>query len=281
MPQSDGLYYTISGGGACSFPPVLLIHGAGTSYQIWPFEMRRLTRYQIIAVDLPGHGRSEGTACHTVEAYTDRILSFLHSLKIVKTVLVGHDMGGAIALSAALRPAGIAAGIGLISSGAFLGGETGIVNELATPFGHSYGLQLIQNQSFGSQAKPELVKSTMQMLGKVRHGVLYSDWRACAGFDLRSEISHLKAPLWAAVGNEDSLTPPTFSRFLVDQLPGSALQVVAGAGHMLPLENGLEVVLGLRAFLERIEFSRRQAGIYDTFLNDEYSSSHTQYGMFG
>lgn len=281
MPLSNGIYYTISGRGACSFPPVILIHGAGGSYQIWPFDIRRLTRYQIIAVDLPGHGRSEGTACHSVEAYTDRILSFLHRLTIVKAVLVGHDLGGAIALSAALRPGDVAAGVGLVSSGAFLGGETGIVNELSTPFGHSYGLQLIQNQSFGSLAKPELVKSVMQMMSRVRHGVLYSDWRACAGFDARAEIDQLNAPLWAAVGDEDRITPPAFSRFLADQLPGSALQVVAGAGHMLPLENGAEVVLGLRAFLERIEFSRRQAGIFDTFLNDEYSNSHTAYGMFG
>jgi pimeloyl-ACP methyl ester carboxylesterase len=281
MPVSEGIYYTISGRGTCSFPPVILIHGAGSDFRIWPTDMRRLTRYQIIALDLPGHGRSEGTACHSIEAYTERLLAFLHSLKVVKAVLVGHDMGGAIALTAALHPAGVAAGVGLISSGAFLGGESDILTELSAPFGLSNALQLIQKKSFSPQAKPEAVKDVMQGLSKVRYGVLYNDWRACARFDLRSEALQVKAPLWAAVGDEDAVTPPGYARYLVDKLPDAALQIISGAGHMLPAENGTELVLGLRAFLERIEFRRRTAGIFDTFLNDEYSGSENFRGSRG
>ena len=280
MPQSNGIYYTISGRGGCSFPPVILIHGAGMNYQIWPFEIRRLNRYQIIALDLPGHGHSEGTACHSIKAYADRLMTFMHSLKIAKAVLVGHGLGGAIALMTAIQPSEVAAGVGLVSSGAFLGGETDIVRELSTPFGHSRGLQLIQEKAFGSFTKPDGIKNVMQMLTKVRHSVLYSDCRACADFDLRTEIHLLKAPVWAAVGDDDRITPPSYSRYLVDQISDSTLQIVLGAGHMIPVENGAELVLGLQAFLERIEFNRRMAGIYDTFLSNEYSGSGNNSGSY-
>lgn len=273
MPQSEGIYYTISGKGACSFPPVILIHGEGTSYQVWPFDMRRLSRYQILALDLPGHGRSEGTACHSIKAYADRILSFMHSIQLAKAILVGHGMGGAVALMAAVQPLDVAAGVGLISSGAFLGGETEILRELSTSFGFSRALQRIQDQAFGPSTAPETIRSTMQMFAKIRRSVLYSDWQACADFDLRAEIQMLKVPVWAAVGEEDRLTPPGYSRYLVDQIPGSTLQIIPRAGHMIPLEKGSEMVLGLRAFLERIEFNRRMAGIYDTFIRSEYSGS--------
>jgi pimeloyl-ACP methyl ester carboxylesterase len=226
-----------------------------------------------MALDLPGHGRSQETACHSVKAYSDRIISFMYSLKMAKAILVGHGLGGAIALMTAIQPFDVAAGIGLISSGAFLGGETEILSEFSTPFGLSRGLRLIEEQSFGSITKPETARSIMQMFSKVRRSVLYGDWRASADFDLRTEIQTLNIPVWAAVGEEDRITPPPFSRYLVDQIPGSTLQIIPGAGHMIPLESGTEMLLGLRAFLERIEFIRRTAGICDTFIHNEFSGS--------
>ncbi len=281
MPQSEGIYYTLSGKGKCSFPPLILIHGEGANQQVWSFEIRRLSGYQILAIDLPGHGRSEGAACQSVKAYSNRLIIFLENLKLPKVILVGHGLGGAVALMTAIQPLDVAAGVGCISSGSFLGGETDILKELSTPFGFARALQLIHDQSFSHFASPETVKNAMQMFAKVRRSVLYSDWQACADFDLRTELGKLKVPLWAAVGEEDQLTPPTFSRYLVDQVPGSTLQIIPAAGHMIPLENKTELTLGLQAFLERIEFNRRNEGIYDTFINNEYSDHDSNMAAFG
>ena len=230
-----------------------------------------MSRYQIIAVDLPGHGRSDGTALQSIEAYMQRVTSFLESISIHKAILVGHGMGGAIALMTAIRRPRLAAGLGLVASGAFLGGETDITEEFSAPFGLSRALQMIQGRAFGSLTNPDVIKGVMQALAKVRYGVLYSDWRACAGFDLRSEAHLLEIPVWAAVGEEDCLTPPAWSSVLVDHLPDAALQVISGAGHMVPYEAGAELALGLQAFLERIEFQRRTLGIHDTFTTSEYT----------
>ena len=268
MPVSNGLYYSFSERGLQRYPPVVLIHCAGGSHLSWSMEMRRQNNLQVIAVDLPGHGRSEGIALQSIEGYVQKLFDFLESLKIHRALLVGHSMGGAIALSAAAKQPGMVAGLGLISTAAFLGTETGILEHLSTHFGFSRAIQLIQEKSFGSQTDPALVKRVMEPLAKTRPGVLFSDWAACAQFDLRNELEMIQVPAWVAVGAEDRITPPACSYFLADRLPDAVLQVVPNAGHMVPQENGKELVLGLRALLERLDY-RNQIHLY----HDEYTQS--------
>jgi pimeloyl-ACP methyl ester carboxylesterase len=257
MPVTDGIYYSISGRESARFPPILLIHGAGGTHLSWAGEMRRLSGFQILTLDLPGHGRSEGAALQSIEAYAYRLISFLENLQISRIILVGHSMGGAIGLTIAMRRPKTVAGLGLVGTGAFLGGENDILEQLSAPAGFSKALELIQQRAFAPQTDAGLVKTVMQAFARVRHSVLYSDWCACAGFDVRAEIQWLDIPAWVAVGAEDRLTPLSFARFLVDQLPDATLQVIDGVGHMLVYEGAEELVLGLRAFLDRIAFLDR------------------------
>src|SRR5512142_1639337 len=98
MPTAAGLYYFAHGAENVSRPPVILIHGAGGSHLSWPPQMRRLHDERILAVDLPGHGKSAGVGHHAVEDYAAGILAFLAALKLNQAVLVGHSLGGAVAL---------------------------------------------------------------------------------------------------------------------------------------------------------------------------------------
>lgn len=269
MPVIDGIYYLQSGKENDRFPSVLLIHGAGGSSLSWPAAIRRLSGYHILALDLPGHGRSEGTALQTIEAYMLSVASFLENLKISKAILVGHSMGGAIALMMAVRRSRMVAGLGLISSGAYLGGESEILEQLSTPFGFRRALQIFQEKAFSAEASPAVVKSVMQAFSKTRHSVLLSDWRASAGFDLRSEADSIAVPAWVAVGAEDQIAPLAFSHYLVNQLSNASLQIVGGAGHMILHEAPDELALGMRAFLERIDFHDRLSDLKDSYSSNE------------
>jgi pimeloyl-ACP methyl ester carboxylesterase len=269
MPVSDGIYYLESGREYHRFPAVLLIHGEGGNSTSWPAEIRRLKGYRTIAVDLPGHGRSDGTALQSVKAYCERVCSFLESMKITRVIVVGHSMGGAIALMMAVRRSRVVAGLGMVSSGAYLGGETEILEQLSTPFGFTRGLHIIQQKAFGSRATPGLIKNVIQTLEKARHGVLFSDWCACAQFDLRAEIEKIEVPVWVAVGTEDQITPRAYSQYVFDQLTNASFQAIEGGGHMVLQEAGDEVALGLRAFLERIDFSGQVPGQRDTYTSSD------------
>ena len=102
MPVAAGLYYFAHEADNFSRPPVILIHGAGGHHLFWPPQIRRMHNQRIFAVDLPGHGKSEGVGHHTIDDYTFEILEFIKALKLNAVVLVGHSMGGAIALKAAM-----------------------------------------------------------------------------------------------------------------------------------------------------------------------------------
>jgi pimeloyl-ACP methyl ester carboxylesterase len=74
MPVAAGLYYFAHNPGEHNCPPVILIHGAGGTHLSWPAEIRRLQGQRMLAVDLPGHGKSPGLGKHSIPEYTQSLL---------------------------------------------------------------------------------------------------------------------------------------------------------------------------------------------------------------
>src|SRR5512140_865762 len=120
MPTAAGLYYFSIGAGDLSRPPVILIHGAGGHHLYWPPEIRRMPGERLFAVDLPGHGRSAGVAHHAIRDDAAAIVGFMDVLHLNRAALVGHSMGGAVALEAAIHWPNRVLGLGIIGSAAHL-----------------------------------------------------------------------------------------------------------------------------------------------------------------
>ena len=133
MPTAAGIYYAQFDEGHKDQPPIILIHGAGSSHLIWPSEIRRLVGQRVLAVDLPGHGKSTGVGLQSISSNADQIVEFLAALGLYQAVFVGHSMGGAIALDLAIRHPNQVAGLGLISTGAYLGVDAGFLENLINP----------------------------------------------------------------------------------------------------------------------------------------------------
>ena len=252
MPQSNGMYYAQSNASEGMFPPVVLIHGAGSNHLVWPAEMRRLKGYRVLTLDLPGHGRSQGVALHAVEDYARQVADFLSSLKIYSAVLVGHSLGGAIALELCLTDPGRVAGLGLISSGACLSMSTEILEALSNSATFSMAYTMLEKKLFGSDVDKTVSEITLKMLRSVRPGVMYGDWVACDRFDRCEQIARINCPTWVAVGAEDRLTPVYYSRYLADQIADAELEIYVTAGHMLLLEKPKMLAQNFSRFLSRI-----------------------------
>src|SRR3989304_5253214 len=97
MPFKAGFYYSLHEGGKPEQKPVILIHGAGSSHLFWPAEIRRLTGHTVLALDLPGHGHSDGVGFQSVSDYSGAITEFLAAMGIFKAAFVGHSLGGGLA----------------------------------------------------------------------------------------------------------------------------------------------------------------------------------------
>ena len=249
MPTAAGIYYAQYDEGRKDEPPVILIHGAGSNHLVWPAELRRLAGQRVLAVDLPGHGRSGGVAHQTIASYADQMIELLAALGLFQAVFIGHSMGGAVALDLAVRHPAHVAGLGLISTGAYLGVDPGFLEDLSNPLTVPSALHTFQTRAFAATTSPALIERCMQVMRETRTSVLYGDWRACAVFDQREAITHIEAPAWIIAGSEDRLIPIAYAHYLAGRIPAARLQVLSGAGHMSLLEQPGLVAHGLVQFL--------------------------------
>ncbi|MFO3797218.1 MAG: alpha/beta fold hydrolase, partial [Anaerolineales bacterium] len=115
----SSLYFTLFGN-SHSRPVLVLIHGAGGSRLSWPPALRRMPEVAVYTLDLPGHGRSAPPPLENIADYAAAIASFMDAMHLPPSVLVGHSMGSAIALTLALEHPAQVRGLVLIGSGARL-----------------------------------------------------------------------------------------------------------------------------------------------------------------
>lgn len=255
MPLINGIYASINEWGTdSSQPPVVLIHGAGSNHLIWPAQLRRLPGYRVLAVDLPGHGRTPGALQPTMAAYADRIIDLMQSLDTFRAIFVGHSMGAAVALTLALEYPQHVSGLGLISAGAALTPPPGLMEELSNPVLAAFGLKTLLKQAFSPKTNHKLIRSIEETMGEERASVLAADWQVCRLFDVHERLNEIEAPAWVACGADDRITPTTSAGFLAAQMPNARLQIVPEAGHMLPIEKPDVLQEGLLTFLERIKW---------------------------
>jgi pimeloyl-ACP methyl ester carboxylesterase len=112
--------YAYTGGKAWSDdgPCVVFLHGALNDHSVWTLLARWYAHHghRVLAIDQPGHGRSEGPPLPSIEALADWLLALLDAANVPRAHLVGHSMGSMIALEAAGRAPERAAGLVMVGT---------------------------------------------------------------------------------------------------------------------------------------------------------------------
>lgn len=224
--------------------PIILIHGAGGSHLHWSPQLRHAKDLRVIAVDLPGHGKSGGAGCESIEEYASAIIEMINELKIEKAIIGGHSMGGGIAQLLALDYAERVAGLVLVGTGAKLRVAGQIMDGIKKDFAGT--IDVIVENSFSSLTPPQVKQLARHRMMEVNPDVLWNDFNACNNFDVMSRVTQIKMPTLIMVGSADKMTPEKFSRSLAEQITGSQLKIFPDAGHMLTLERGDEVAKEIR-----------------------------------
>ncbi len=254
MPVAAGLYYFAHNPHERNCPPVILIHGAGGTHLSWPAEIRRLPGQRMLAIDLPGHGKSPGMGKHSIPEYSRCLLDFMNELGFYKAIFVGHSMGGGISLDIALNHPDYMIGMGLIASNARLRVAQAILDGLALPATVPLTIQAIVDWSYGPQADGALIKLAARQLGETRPAVLSGDLQACNNFDVIQRLPEVNRPTLIVCGTEDKMTPIRYSEAMAAKIPNAALQTIDSAGHMVMLEQPRRVAGILNIFIKSFDY---------------------------
>ncbi|GAA4263829.1 alpha/beta fold hydrolase [Dactylosporangium darangshiense] len=245
------LAYTTAGVGA----PVLLIHGLGGSQGTWDQVVDALaTGYRVIAPDLPGHGQSDAAAGdYSLGAYASALRDLLVALGHRSATIVGHSLGGGIAMQFAYQFPDRADRLVLISSGGLgpqltpmlraatlPGAETVVANLACLPEGLTRRLLSAASILPGLVARPDAgaLARGLHQLGRsgprrtfIRTARTVINWRG----QTVSATQHLRQlvglPVLLAWGSDDRTIPPHHHRAVASLLARPQLIEISGAGH--------------------------------------------------
>lgn len=256
MPVAAELYYSLYRGTEKDTLPVVLMHGAAGIHLSWAAEIRRLKGNRIYALDLPGHGKSGALdGQQTVAGYARKVVEWLEAVGLHRAVFVGHSLGGAIALELGIYYPEHVLGLGLVSTGVRLRVNPELLELASRAATFNTAIAVLVANSFSPQAPARLVELVTQRMAETRPSVLHGDLLACTIFDVKEQIASLKRPVLVIGGTQDQMTPLRYSQFMADTIPGAKLHVIPNAGHMVILEQPLEVATALGDFLKTIVYN--------------------------
>jgi pimeloyl-ACP methyl ester carboxylesterase len=255
MPTCGSLYYSSYHDSKTETPPIVLIHGAGGTHLYWPPEIRRLKGYCVYAIDLPGHGKSDARdGQQSIAEYARQIIQWLEASQLRRAVLVGHSMGGAIALTLAIHHPEYVLGLGLIGAGARMKVRPELLSYISDSTTFYKATKFIVSSSFSPAAPPRLVELASRRMEVTRQSVLYGDLVACDHFDVMNQLDAIRQSTLVLCGADDQLTPVRYAQYLSRLIPNACLCVVPNAGHMVMLEQPHLVAERLLLFLKDISF---------------------------
>jgi len=226
---------------------LIFIHGSGGCKESWQFQIGHFVGSE--AINLPGH--PEGELCSTIAEYAAWLHIYIQDKGYQDVVLIGHSLGGGVALQYALDYPEKLAGIITVGSGGRLRVNPVILEGLEKVVENPSQMSNF-NASVYDLIKPSLAEIIRKRVIENTPTAFLNDLKACDGFDVMERLEEITVPLLAIVGDKDVMTPPKYSAFMVDKV-ANALQVTIPEGtHFAFAEKPVEVNKAIEAFIQAL-----------------------------
>lgn len=239
-------------------PAVVLVHGAGFDRTVWVLQTRYLAHhgFSVLAVDLPGHGRSEGSPLTSIDEIGAWLARLIESAGVPEAALVGHSMGALGVLSTAARYPGVVSKLALLG----VSDEMAVHPDLlaAAQAGDRLAIELVIGWSFGAaahrggHASPGnwMVGAGTRTLERAAPGVLHTDLVACASFgETETLAARVQCPTLLILGEVDKMTPAKAAQNVIGALSDVTVEVLPAVGHMMMTEHPRLTNAALERFL--------------------------------
>ncbi|HEX7646604.1 MAG TPA: alpha/beta hydrolase [Noviherbaspirillum sp.] len=244
-----------------SLPTAVFIHGAQNDHSVWILQTRYFAHhgFGVMAVDLPGHGRSKGEPLTTVEAMSDWLLALLDAAGVKQAALIGHSMGSLIALETAFRAPDRVSRLALVGTAYPMKVSNTLLE--ASLNEEQRAIDMVNIWSHTSIAhKPSCPgpgfyvmggsQRLMQRISKLNPAkVFHTDFSACNAYaNGEAAAKSIACPALLLLGKRDVMTPPKATALLRNAIAGNKVVEIDHCGHSLMAEQPDAVLDALFSF---------------------------------
>jgi pimeloyl-ACP methyl ester carboxylesterase len=255
---ADHQTYVYTGGAPLDTarPAVVFVHGAANDHSVWALQSRWFGRhgYAVLAVDLPGHGRSAGEALAGIGAIADWIVAVLDAVGMERAALVGHSLGALACLDAAARHPRRVGKLALIGCAAPMTVADILLDAARDNPERAY--RMINQWShhpaslLGGHPVPGMwmAGASMALMRRGRPGVLYRDLVSCHDYSAGMvAATTIDCPTLLVVGQRDLMAPPEAGLALANAIAGGKTVQIDDCGHAMMSEQPDALLDALRA----------------------------------
>ena len=241
-----------------ALPALIFVHGAGFDHSVWQQQARYFAHhgYAVLAVDLPGHGRSGGAPVPDIAGLGDRIAAAITASGVPQASVIGHSMGALAGLEVAARYPDRVHSLALLGVAAKMPVHPDLLAAAAANDHKAF--ELIAGWAHGPRAHKGgniapgiwLMQAGMRMQERADPGVLANDLMASDAYSAALESARsVRCRTLCLLGGQDRMTPVRAAAPLVEALPDAIQVVLPDAGHMMMVEAPGATLDALRTFL--------------------------------
>lgn len=239
-------------------PTAVFIHGAANDHCVWALQSRYFAHHgwNVLAIDLPGHGQSDGAACASIESLAQCVATFLDTINVKQAALFGHSMGALTALELAATRSDLAAKLGLIGTAVPMAVSDALLDAAAND--EEKARRMIVDWSYapashlGNNHKVPsawLPGNSLALMRRMKRGVLHADLAACKAYaNGLYAAKSIQIPTLLVVGERDMMTPPKAAQAAIDAIANSKVIRLKEAGHTMLSEAPDDVLKALWSF---------------------------------
>ncbi|NCP39271.1 MAG: alpha/beta hydrolase [Rhodoferax sp.] len=248
-------------------PTVVFIHGVLNDHSVWILQTRYLAHhgFNVLALDLPGHCRSQGEAPASVEEAADFIAALLDTAGVQTAALVGHSWGSLIALEAAARLKERVTHLVLVGAAAPMRVSTALLEASVSNPEQAIKLVNIFSRSTLAPVPSALGPGTWVygaglalgrrvLASNTRVNVFERGFKACDSYrNADAAITQISCPVLFLLGSQDQMTPPKAAQGLITaaRASGKTVQIrMVPVGHNQMTEAPDDTLFAIRDFLQ-------------------------------
>jgi 3-oxoadipate enol-lactonase len=245
---------------------VLLLHGIGGGRSIWNDATSGTARvlaaagYRALAVDFPGYGDSLALGKPSLDSMVGAVAALIEHAAALRTVLVGHSMGGMVAQELLARGAAKVDALVLACTSASFGKADGLwqarfVAERLAPLEAGLGMAGMAERLVPAMVAPGAsaasVQASIDVMSRVPEATYRSALAAIAAFDRRASLAEIRMPVLCLAAVHDRTAPPELMQRMAERIGSAEFACVPGAGHIANVEQPMDFNAAVVSFLQR------------------------------